>query len=123
LTGFVTERWGEPTVIKTSLIVGAVGFILLLLANTYATVLLTTGIFTCSITFLRPSIHSLTSKRTSVGQGTSMGLSNSFVSLGRVVGPLFAGLIFDFNPYYPYLSGALILFVVFVVSLIWVKDK
>lgn len=35
LTGFVTSHWGEPTVIKTSPIVGAVGFTLLLLANTY----------------------------------------------------------------------------------------
>ena len=123
LTGFVTSHWGEPTVIKASLIVGAVGFILLLLANTYATVLLTTGIFTCSITFLRPSIHSLTSKRTTVGQGASMGLSNSFVSLGRVAGPIIAGIIFDINPNYPYLSGALILFAVFILSLIWIKEQ
>ena len=123
LTGFVTSHWGEPTVIKTSLIVGAVGFILLLLANTYVTVMLTTGIFTCSITFLRPSIHSLTSKRTTAGQGTSMGLSNSFVSLGRVVGPIFAGVIFDINPIYPYISGALVLLIVFVLSLIWIKEE
>lgn len=123
LTGFVTAHWGEPTVIKTSLIVGAVGFILLLLANTYATVLLTTGIFTCSITFLRPSIHSLTSKRTTVGQGASLGLSNSFVSLGRIGGPIVAGLVFDVNPNYPYLAGALILCVVFITSLIWIKDE
>ena len=98
------------------------GFILLLLANTYPTVLLTTGIFTVSITFLRPSIHSLTSKRTSIGQGASMGLSNSFVSLGRVAGPIFAGLIFDINPNFPYLAGALILCGVFLMSLVWVKD-
>ena len=123
LTGFVTSHWGEPTVIKTSLLVGAVGFILLLLANTYATVLLTTGIFTCSITFLRPSIHSLTSKRTTAGQGASMGLSNSFVSLGRVVGPIMAGIIFDINPNYPYISGALILCAVFILSLIWIKEE
>jgi len=123
LTGFVTSHWGEPTVIKTSLIVGAVGFILLLLANTYATVLLTTGIFTCSITFLRPSIHSLTSKRTTAGQGASMGLSNSFVSLGRVVGPIVAGIIFDINPNFPYISGAFILCAVFILSLIWIKEE
>jgi DHA1 family multidrug resistance protein-like MFS transporter len=122
LTGFVTEHWGEPTVIKTSLAVGAVGFILLLLANSYATVLLTTGIFTCAITFLRPSIHSLTSKRTTVGQGASMGLSNSFVSLGRIGGPIVAGLIFDINPSCPYLFGALILGIVFFMSLIWIKE-
>ena len=122
LTGFVTEHWGEPTVIKTSLLVGAVGFILLLLANSYATVLLTTGMFTCSITFLRPSIHSLTSKRTTVGQGASMGLSNSFVSLGRVAGPLFAGIMFDINPNYPYLSGSFILCAVFIMSLVWIRE-
>jgi MFS transporter, DHA1 family, multidrug resistance protein len=121
LTGFVTGRWGEPTVIKTSLLVGAVGFFLLLLANTYAAVLLTTGIYTCSITFLRPSIHSLTSKRTDIGQGASMGFSNSFVSLGRVLGALYAGIAFDINSNYPYISGALILFAVFIMSLIWVK--
>ncbi|NJC97234.1 MAG: MFS transporter [Anaerolineae bacterium] len=123
LTGFVTSHWGEPTVIKASLMVGAVGFILLLLANTYAAVLLTTGIFTCSITFLRPSIPSLTSKRTPVGQGTSMGLSNSFVSLGRIVGPIVAGLVFDINPNLPYLAGALILSFVFLMSLMWVRDE
>jgi DHA1 family multidrug resistance protein-like MFS transporter len=123
LTGYVTEHWGEATVIKASLVVGAVGFILLLLANTYAAVLLTTGIFTCSITFLRPSIHSLTSKRTTAGQGASMGLSNSFVSLGRVAGPIVAGIIFDINPNFPYLSGALILCVVFILSLIWIKEE
>jgi DHA1 family multidrug resistance protein-like MFS transporter len=122
LTGVVTGHWGESTVIKASLIASAVGFCLLLLATSYATVLLTTGIFTCSITFLRPAIHSLTSKRTSIGQGASLGLSNSFVSLGRVAGPLYAGAIFDVNPNYPYLSGALILGAVFLVSLVWVKE-
>ena len=121
LTGVVTRHWGEPTVIKASLLIGSVGFILLLLAGTFAAVLVTTGIFTCSITFLRPSIHSLTSKRTTAGQGASMGLSNSFVSLGRVLGPLYAGIVFDINPNFPYISGALILFAVFIMSLIWVK--
>ena len=122
LTGAVTGRWGEPTVIKASLLLGAVAFILLLLANTYLAVLLTTGLFTFSITFLRPSIHALTSQRTSAGQGVSMGLSNSFVSLGRVAGPLFAGMVFDINPNLPYLCGALILCGVFGLSLKWVGD-
>ena len=122
LTGSVTGRWGEPTVIKGSLILGAVGFILLLLANTYPAALMTTGLFTCSITFLRPAIHSLTSKRTTSGQGVTMGLSNSFVSLGRVAGPIYAGIVFDVNPNYPYVSGAMILIAVFVMSLFLVKE-
>jgi DHA1 family multidrug resistance protein-like MFS transporter len=51
-----------------------------------------------------------------------MGLSNSFVSLGRIVGPIMAGIIFDINPNFPYLAGALILCLVFAMSLVWVKD-
>ncbi len=52
-----------------------------------------------------------------------MGLSNSFVSLGRVAGPLYAGFIFDLNTNYPYISGALILCAVFIMSLIWIKEE
>jgi DHA1 family multidrug resistance protein-like MFS transporter len=51
-----------------------------------------------------------------------MGLSNSFVSLGRVAGPIVAGIIFDINPNYPYLAGAVILCAVFLMSLIWIKE-
>jgi len=39
------------------------------------------------------------------------------------VGPIVAGLIFDINPNYPYLAGALILCVVFILSLIWIKEE
>lgn len=53
-----------------------------------------------------------------------MGLSNAFVSLGRVVGPIGAGALFDHNPNYPYISGAVTLFIVFLLSLLWMgADK
>ncbi len=51
-----------------------------------------------------------------------MGVSNSFVSLGRIVGPVWAGLVFDVQADYPYLSGSLIMLVGFVVSLFWVAE-
>jgi DHA1 family multidrug resistance protein-like MFS transporter len=121
-TGALTRRWGDATVIKTSLFTGSVGFLVLLLANTYPTILLATGFFVLSKTFLRPSVLSLTSQRATIGQGAAMGLSNSFMSLGRIVGPLWAGLVFDVNFDYPYLSGAAILFVGFLISLVWVTQ-
>ncbi len=119
LTGLLTQRWGEATVIKASLLAGAAGFMLLLLAESYVAVLLTTGLFVLITTFLRPAVHSLTSQRAMTGQGAAMGLSNSFVSLGRVVGPICAGAIFDLNPNYPYVCGAAILLIGFVMSAIW----
>lgn len=121
LTGLATRRWGETTVIKGALLAGAVAFLLLLLARSHLAVLFTTALFVLTTAFFRPAVHSLTSQRATVGQGAAMGLSNSFVSLGRVVGPLWAGGIYDLNPSYPYLSGAVILFLVFLLSLLWMR--
>ncbi len=116
-TGALTLRWGDSVVIKTSLFAGSIGFLVLLAANSYTTILLATGFFVLSKTFLRPSVLSLTSRRTTFGQGMTMGFSNSAMSLGRIVGPLWAGYVFDRNFTYPYFSGAVILFLGFLVSL------
>jgi DHA1 family multidrug resistance protein-like MFS transporter len=122
LTGPVTKRWGEATVIKGSALAGSIGFLVLLLANTYATILLATGFFILSKTLLRPAAFSLISKRAGTGQGVVMGLSNSFMSLGRIAGPIWAGFIFDANVNYPYLSGSVIMFIGFLISLVWVSQ-
>jgi len=45
------------------------------------------------------------------------------MSLGRVAGPVWAGFAFDLNADLPYLSGAAILFVGFLVSLIWMRRE
>ncbi len=44
-TGSLTQRWGDPIVIKVSLIAGAAAYLVLLAANTYASILLATGFF------------------------------------------------------------------------------
>ena len=42
------------------------------------------------------------------GYGITMGLSNSFMSLGRIAGPALGGVAFDINTEYPYIAGAAI---------------
>jgi DHA1 family multidrug resistance protein-like MFS transporter len=123
LTGPLTKRRGEPTVIKATLLASAVTFALLLMADSLATVLFTTALFTLPNALLRPAIMSLTSKCAGARQGAAMGLNNSFNSLGRVLGPIWAGFAFDLNYSLPYLSGALIMLVGFLVSLIWVTQE
>jgi DHA1 family multidrug resistance protein-like MFS transporter len=122
LTGPATKRWGEATVIKASALLGSVGFLVLLAANTYVTILLATGFFILSKTLLRPAAFALISKRSAGSQGAAMGLSSSFMSLGRIAGPIWAGFIFDVNVNYPYLSGAVIMFIGFLASLVWVAQ-
>jgi DHA1 family multidrug resistance protein-like MFS transporter len=121
LTGPTTRRWGEERVIRASLIAGSVGFATLILADTFVTILLATAFFILSKTLLRPAALALISKRATEGQGAVMGLSNSFSSLGRIAGPIWAGFVFDWHVDLPYLSGAVFMFIGFVLSLIWIK--
>jgi DHA1 family multidrug resistance protein-like MFS transporter len=122
LTGPLTKRWGEPAVIKATLLLSSLSFGLLLAARSLPTVLITTGLFTVPNALLRPAVISLTSKRAE-RQGMAMGLNNSFNSVGRVVGPIWAGVVFDVNLNLPYLSGAAIMLVGFVASLYWVRSE
>ena len=119
LTGPLTKAFGENRIIRGSLLAGSLCFLLLLFARTYPTILAATALFILSKTLLRPSILSVISKNTKQGQGVVLGLSNSFMSLGRIVGPLWAGYVFDLNFDYPYMSGSLILFIGFLISLTW----
>lgn len=123
LTGPLTKRWGEAAVIQATLLASAVTFGLLLVANNVMTVLITTGLFTLPNALLRPAVISLTSKQAGTRQGAAMGLNNSFNSLGRVVGPVWAGFVFDRNYDLPYISGAAIMFAGFLASLVWVSQE
>jgi DHA1 family multidrug resistance protein-like MFS transporter len=121
LTGPATKRWGEARVIKGSLLAGSLGFLVLLWADSYLTILLATAFFILSKTLLRPAAFALISKQAEGGQGTALGVSNSFMSLGRILGPIWAGFIFDVNLSYPYLSGSILMLVCFFLSLWWMK--
>jgi DHA1 family multidrug resistance protein-like MFS transporter len=121
LAGPLTRRWGDQVVIKFGLLATALGFGLMLLANDYLTIMLTTAFFGLATALQMPALTSITSKRATIPQGIAMGLSNSFVSLGRIVGPLFGGSVFDINILLPYLGGAAIMSIGFIVSLVTLK--
>ncbi len=121
LTGPLTKRWGDVNLLRLSLVGSAIGFVFMLMANSFVTVLITVSVFVISNSLLRPVVSSLTSKRSTSGQGMAMGLNNSFMSLGRIAGPLWAGFIFDVNYNYPYISGSIIMLVGYIVSLIWLS--
>lgn len=117
LTGPITRRLGEVTVIRLALAGTTIGFLLMMLARNMMEVLLTTCFFTFSNAMLMPSVNSLISKRTTSEQGMTMGLTNSFQSLGRIVGPAWAGTLYDYSMNLPYLSGAVITLAGLVISL------
>lgn len=122
LTGPMIRRWGENKVVRASLLGSALGFVLMTQAQNGWQVLVTGGFFVFCNAMLNPTVASLISKRTAHAQGLTMGLNNAFLSLGRIVGPLWAGFAFDFRINLPYLSGAAIMVAGLIVALRKLKD-
>lgn len=121
MTGPATRRFGEDKLIRWSLLGSAAGFGVMLLARSMGTIMLTTGLFVLANAMLRPAIASNISYKAGDQQGAVLGVSNSFMSLGRVVGPLWAGALIDLNVILPYLSGAAIMLLIYLASLVWLK--
>jgi DHA1 family multidrug resistance protein-like MFS transporter len=118
LTGPLIRRFGERIVVLAGLGGGAAGFILLGLARDFTTTLLALGAFTLSLALSTPAINAVLSRMAGEKQGVMMGLNSSAASLGKVAGPLWSGYLFDMNIEYPYISGAAILLVDLLISLV-----
>jgi DHA1 family multidrug resistance protein-like MFS transporter len=123
LAGPLTKRWGDETVIKGAMLGTVAGYLLMLLANSYLTILLSTAFFALMTALQVPALTSLTSRRATIPQGIAMGLSNSFISLGRIVGPVFGGAVLDIHLGLPYMSGAVVMLGGFVMSLLWLPKS
>lgn len=123
LVGPATKSLGDVRVVKIGLLTAAFGFVLLLLANTYVTVLLATAFFGVTVSLQSPALLSLTSRRATVPQGVAMGLSNSFTSLGRIVGPILGGVALDIQLGLPYIIGAATMLAAFFASFVWIKPE
>ena len=109
LVGPLTKRFGDPQVIRWGFLASGLGLLSIPLAGSFPALLLLIGLFSAWTSVLIPSITSLTSKRSTISQGAAMGLSNSFVSLGRIFGPMIGGLVFDLNLNLPFVVGGLIM--------------
>jgi DHA1 family multidrug resistance protein-like MFS transporter len=122
IAGTLIKRFSEELIIKVSLIFGCIGFVSMVTVSSYRGVLASTGILILAISLLRTSIAALISKKSTVGQGVAMGLNESFKSLGRIIGPVWAGFIFDINVNYPYITGAVIMLIGFVLGLFRIEE-
>lgn len=117
IVGPFTKRYGDLKLIKAGFLLSAVSLAGVMLASNYALLLAAIALFSLCSAVLIPAITSLTSKRTKMSQGVTMGLHNAFVSLGRIFGPLVGGFVFDFHWGLPFLSGALVMLAGFLASL------
>lgn len=122
IVGPLTNKYGEQKVIKWALLGNGIGFILMLLANTYIWIVLTISFFILLNALLKPAALAFISKNSTKKQGKAMGFAESYMSVGRIIGPVWAGAIYDVNSSFPFISGALFFLLMFLISLSYCQE-
>ena len=120
LVGRVVKWMGEARLIPVAILVIAIGLGLVPLSWTVSMLMLAIGVIAVGMGLNSPSLSSMLSRLSDPNdQGGILGLASSLSSLGRVVGPVWGGFLFDhFGIAMPFLSGATIMLTAFAVSLV-----
>ncbi|HIW33454.1 MAG TPA: MFS transporter [Candidatus Paenibacillus intestinavium] len=98
----------EPKFIVMGSIISAIGFFMLLGADTFLWATISVTVFGIGNSLTRPCITSLITLKTKVSIGVASGLSNSMDSLGRIAGPIIGTLLFTVAIGLPYLIAGLL---------------
>jgi len=103
------RRFGERVVINTSMILSAASLVLMLLPGNFWYILLVTTLFLTFTSILRPAINTLLSKMAGEEQGFVAGMNNTYTSVGIIIGPSIAGILFDIHINLPYVFGIVLI--------------
>lgn len=115
MQGFLIRKlvpmFGEARLAVTGMVLMAVGFGLVAVVPAAWMLYPALGVLSIGSGMATPSLTSLISRRVSPReQGAVLGGTQALTSLTMIVGPLFAGLIFDaIGPAAPYLTGVLLI--------------
>lgn len=105
----VIKRYGEYKLIRWSLLMSVAALVLMLVRVNLIYLLAVSAVFFAFNSFLRPTVNTMLSNEAGNEQGFVSGLSNTYTSLGGIIGPVMAGNLFDKNINLPYALGAVIL--------------
>lgn len=117
------KRFGEMKVILVNLLISAAAMIGILFVSTFWSILLVSAVFFTAASLLRPAINTLISKLAGDEQGYAAGMNNAYMSLGNMIGPAMAGILFDIDMSFPYIFGTAILITCFFIANTWSMKK
>ena len=125
LIGRLVRRFGERNLVASGLFCMIFGLALLPYSASLRILLLVLVVLTFGNGATNPSISSLISQVAgSEDQGGILGVAQSMASLGRIIGPIWGGFVFDaFGYQYPYLTGGIFMALAFSLSLSALKRK
>ncbi|MBQ0140934.1 MAG: MFS transporter, partial [Kurthia sp.] len=119
----IFKRFGEMKVILFSLVIAAIFTLCMIFVSGFFLVLVVATIFQTATTLIRPAVNTLISLSAGKEQGFASGMNNSYMSLGNMIGPPIAGLLFDVKMIIPFIVGSIVLLLCFIVTYIWQKNS
>lgn len=119
----IVRRFGETAILITFLLVAAAGFLLSLVAGNYPMFFAVSLIIFMASSILRPVLNTMISKMAEGEVGFAMGMNNAYMSIGNVLGPLLAGLLYDVNIAYPFILGLVLLLITTGITVIWQRSR
>lgn len=117
----IVSRFGEGTVLTMFIGVATFGFLLSLFASSYVLFFGITLLIFLATSILRPVLNTLISKLAGNEQGFAMGMNNAYMSIGNVLGPTLAGLLYDVKIVYPFVLGLILLVITLATTIVWQK--
>lgn len=116
LIGKLASRFGDKNLLMSGIIILAIGFVLFSFANFFWMLYPILGLISLGVGLITPTLNSQISKIVPPQEiGEVFGVSTSLNSLMTVLGPLAAGLLYDnIQPNAPYLGGAILLIIAFI---------
>lgn len=119
LVGRIVARVGERRLIPIALATMGLAIAAVPFSMGVPTLMIALGALAIGMGLNSPSLSSMVSRLSEPGdQGGILGLAQSLASLGRVVGPVWGGFLFDrFGIAVPYVGAATLMMVAFAVAL------
>ena len=118
LVGQLAKRFGERALLAGGLALLAAGLALLPLSSTLAVLLVALGILSAGDGLVTPSASALLSIASPAdAQGQTLGISQGAAGLGRILGPLGAGVLFAAGVGLPFVAGAAVTLVALALAL------
>lgn len=119
----LVRRFGEVKTMITFLGLATAGFLLSLAAGSYGAFFGVSLVIFLAMAILRPVLNILVSKMAAGEIGFAMGMATAYMSLGNVLGPISAGMLFDVNINYPFILGLGLLVVTLSIAMAWRKTN
>ena len=123
LVGPLTKKFKEITLIRGVFAGISLAYLSVTFAGNGAQLVITMGLLMLMLALLKPVALTYIANRTDENQGAAMGIAESFMSMGRIAGPLWAGFIFDYQIHLPYLTGSLFFLLLLMGSILKKKRE